>query len=628
MLNKPQDIHKLQLFLLQGSYILHAKVYIQVMRSYGSFEQPLEKHGHCRRNCFSKPTSKSVVQVLLWTIVVGFIYSTVNASSSSALSTLHFDHDQTLRAVVCLYIALALAMMCYPLGGIVADVYVGRYKTIIASLILMALSMLVALITLVATIQLGVNENSHTWKKTLYALGGSSVCFLLAIGLAGFTSNIVQFGLDQLLDAPSNKLGAFVHLYVWANRIGLTGFDTVYVIKQCYSGDISIAHDLMYALPAGIFTVLSAMVWFNCATHRTFNKERVKYNPYKTLLRVLNFARKHKSPVGHPSAFAYCDEFRPSRMDYAKERYGGPFTTSDVEDVKTVTRLLIMLLTLGPVFAIVVPTYYELFATFALYNGTPALVGNGYCSAEWVLLQSGLLSDVVSTLVLPFYTWILFSLLSRKNKLPKSLHRVQLAAMLFVFSLVYMLAVDVTGHALESNARENNTCVFFKPNLLDETLLEPLHLHWTALIFPNLTKALALDLIMASAFEFISAQSPYTMKGVLVGLLFAVRGFFQLIAAVVLLPVTIKSNRIWSKVKISCLTSFYSVTLAISLLGIILFTIAARKYQYRKREEEPYSQSRVEEIYDRMLRDREARLTSRITTLHRLERNIEHENSD
>ena len=50
---------------------------------------------------------------------------------------------------------------------------------------------------------------------------------------------------------------------------------------------------------------------------------------------------------------------------------------------------------------------------------------------------------------------------------------------------------------------------------------------------------------MASTFEFISAQSPHTMKGVLVGLLFAVRGFFQLIEALLLFPFS--ANDIWNK---------------------------------------------------------------------------------
>ena len=368
--------------------------------------------------------------------------------------------------------------------------------------------------------------------------------------------------------------------------------------------------------------VLSALILVNCFTHRMFNKERVKYNPYKMILRVLNFARKHKGPVGHPSAFAYCDEFKPSRLDYAKQRYGGPFNTPDVEDVKTFTRLFLLVISLGPIFVIVVPTSSYLFSAYAVHTGNHNVVYKSNCSMDWVLLRSGLSSDIFSTLILPLYTW-LYSVLSRKSMLPKILHRAQLAAIIFWLSIVNMLVVDLTGHVLRVNKGDDNqTCMFLQEYVFsDGTNFRPLHLHWSILIFPNLTKTLALDLIMASTFEFISAQSPHTMKGVLVGLLFAVRGFFQLIEALLLFPFSVKD--IWNKLvretpQISCGFSYYLVTSIIALVGLVLFMIAARKYKYRKREEEPYSQSRVEEIYDRMLQEREQRRTARINRMHRI----------
>ena len=92
-----------------------------------------------------------------------------------------------------------------------------------------------------------------------------------------------------------------------------------------------------------------------------------------------------------------------------------------------------------------------------------------------------------------------------------------------------MLAVDLTGHTVEESTLENTmTPVSFCRELFPSVNnIELLNLHWSVLILPNLTKTLALDLIMASTFEFISAQSPHTMKGVLVGLLFAVRGILS-----------------------------------------------------------------------------------------------------
>ena len=54
---------------------------------------------------------------------------------------------------------------------------------------------------------------------------------------------------------------------------------------------------------------------------------------------MLNYARKTKYPE-HRSALTYFDEEEPSRLDYGKHKFGGPFTEEEVEDVKTVLRLM------------------------------------------------------------------------------------------------------------------------------------------------------------------------------------------------------------------------------------------------------------------------------------------------
>ena len=62
-------------------------------------------------------------------------------------------------------------------------------------------------------------------------------------------------------------------------------------------------------------------------------------NPIKLIIQVLNYTRKHSYPERR-SAFTYIDEEQPTRMDYGKEKFGGPFTEEEVEDVKTVLRLI------------------------------------------------------------------------------------------------------------------------------------------------------------------------------------------------------------------------------------------------------------------------------------------------
>ena len=53
------------------------------------------------------------------------------------------------------------------------------------------------------------------------------------------------------------------------------------------------------------------------------------------------FAAKHKAPVNR-SALTYWEEDIPSRVDLGKSKYGGPFATEQVEDVKTFFKLMVV----------------------------------------------------------------------------------------------------------------------------------------------------------------------------------------------------------------------------------------------------------------------------------------------
>ena len=64
--------------------------------------------------------------------------------------------------------------------------------------------------------------------------------------------------------------------------------------------------------------------------------------PIKLIFGVLNYARKNKYPRLR-SAFTYIDEEQPSRLDFGKHKFGGPFTEEEVEDVKTIFRFLPLL---------------------------------------------------------------------------------------------------------------------------------------------------------------------------------------------------------------------------------------------------------------------------------------------
>ena len=67
------------------------------------------------------------------------------------------------------------------------------------------------------------------------------------------------------------------------------------------------------------------------------------------MARVVGFARRHKVPIQR-SAFTYWEDDIPTGLDLGKNKYGGPFTTEQVENVKAFFGIVYIFIALGPIF--------------------------------------------------------------------------------------------------------------------------------------------------------------------------------------------------------------------------------------------------------------------------------------
>ena len=495
------------------------------------------------------------------------------------------------------YILLTLALIFFPLGGILGDVCCGRYKTVVSGLALTAVSAFAGMAASMLTFKEDWSENADIYRLVAALIVVTFVLFVL--GFSVFASNVMQFGLDQLMEKPSESLGVFVHWFVWAGKLGAVATDLFDSFVKCLQAELQqwITHST-WILP---FLSLIASLAIAYCTRRHFNRDRVKYNPYKMIFKVLNFARKNKYPVGPVSAFAHCYDYRPSRLDYAKERYGGPFTTSDVEDVKAFKNVFLVLLALGPVFTLDVP------ASEFMFNLLSNHVQNGFVSSTnkscGLNFGVGNIASFVDMILFPLYIWLIYSIL--RNRPIKIFHRLTFGVILYILSIVSMLVIDLAGHttlkAFSNQAQPR--CMF----LVNEKHLETtLNLHWVVLIFPGIAKGFSEAIIMATSFEFISAQSPHTMKGILVGTVFALDGTFCIIGCLILLPFSVE--QIWKHgylgqhpPVVSCGFGYYLVCITVAMIGFISFIVAVKRYKYRRRDEEPYSQACVEEIFARRI---------------------------
>ena len=109
-------------------------------------------------------------------------------------------------------------------------------------------------------------------------------------------------------------------------------------------------------------------------------------------------------------------------------------------------------------------------------------------------------------------------------------------------------------------------------------------------------------------FEFISAQNPQFMKGLIIRVFFAIRGLLHFLNSIVILPFSF--NHPWASGEMiedppvaNCGFVYLLFTCVVGLIGQILFSVAAKRYKCRRREEGFFCQHDVEEIYDHYLTD-------------------------
>ena len=96
------------------------------------------------------------------------------------------------------------------------------------------------------------------------------------------------------------------------------------------------------------------------------------------------------------------------------------------------------------------------------------------------------------------------------------------------------------------------------------------------LIIQNTLNAVGYMLLHIATFEFICAQSPHSMKGLLIGIHFAIKGIFQLLGALVVYAPFIGLCQSQHKFPI-CGFTYYVINIVILLIGIIAFNCCGKE---------------------------------------------------
>ena len=223
--------------------------------------------------------------------------------------------------------------------------------------------------------------------------------------------NMLPFTIDQMIGASGEAISAAVQWNWWSYSVASLAEKLII----CLTVVISIPQltDIQAAIFLAIVTFcLSLILITDCLCHHKLEVHFKPCSPLKTAFRVLNYARKTKYPERR-SALTYIDEEEPSRLDYGKHKFGGPFTEEEVEDVKTIFRMLVFI-----AIVLIVGLFSNGTISFIHAHIIPSTADTRSCVEGTAFIVNNLTAAVM----IPFYRFILFPLL--KHKMPNFLKRV------------------------------------------------------------------------------------------------------------------------------------------------------------------------------------------------------------
>ena len=455
-----------------------------------------------------------------------------------------------------------------PLAGWLADMYCSRHKLIRWSIWTMWVT---SVLTTLSFVVAQLVEGYHTINEYVAQV----LLILMALGFGGYQANIVMFGIDQLHDAATEEITSFISWYVWTYQCS---WIFVYLAKTCLFGEYKLFRHIC------VCACLSVALGLSLIFQGILLKEppATQRKPFQLIYKVVKYAVRTKHPRLR-SAFTYCEDELPSRMDFGKSKYGGPFTIEQVEDVKTFLRMLVIIIFASAVnsgiFALQDIESHLLHA-FNYFISVKSPEEMRECISERYSNQFIFFFTVVISI--PLYEFAIYPLLHKQLYWMKSSWKVLMGAALQMARIGILCAFELTArhNYLEQNGRNATIeCVF---KLERGALSSTFNTMW--IILPDVLNYMSAAIYGIGAFEFICSQSPYAMRGLLIGAAYGCVVLFNLIVFGIVQPFT-KHSAVWGVRIISCGFWYLLCVLLLLSVGFAALVVVMKWYRYRKRED-------------------------------------------
>ena len=494
-------------------------------------------------------SSKGAFLVLLWTIFISTVICSLYFFIKSSIND-HVNPSTSLKLLLLIPVLVGIASA--PLSGWLADAKFGNYNVFRVGAVLLFIATVMNCLFLVLEMQTLKLNNILIWIH--FCLGYS----VLVVGICACGITALPLGLDQMPDASSSNNASYIAWFVCSFWVGGFIGEGLELLTRRNGTDKEI-YTLIWAL------LLVLCMTIVLASNFLLSPKWLIIEPkspqsLKTIYCVLKFAAKHKAPLNR-SALTYWEEDIPSRIDLSKSKYGGPFTTEQVEDVKTILRLLIITLPFSVILFSFTANFWAKVDERLLGLNTDA--ANLFLNS---IYWYGLLGSVV-------HEFLIYPLIT--SKFPSILKRIGAVTLLTTFITSVCFAFILAQYLSHSSATA---------------------MRWIVEILHRSTGGALFQIIMTLVVQFMFAQSPYNMRGLIlssVGVLVIASNSIEVIFSSYF---TIKTcTQPW------CPLVPYSAQLPLQIIGFILFCVVARWYKLRVRDDDYSPQRVVEEVYDRYL---------------------------
>ena len=459
--------------------------------------------------------SKKAVFILIWSAIIHSFYVL------PFVRTDVLQHSNVARGFI-----IGIVFILYPLSGWLADVYLSRYKVMFGGLL---------------TVILGTTLSTIVgWTCPKAVISGF---ILVRIGYWMFDVNAIMYGFEKLETYNTENHRVFIYWFYWTLEIGHFLYGLCVCISASFEGAIhgSLITSVVLGSVQVVAMVIVAIVML--VRRHSFVDKRIGYHPFKSIISVIREAIQ-----------------KPTGLEKLTIQNGGLYSSEVVGEVRTFLYILSVIVPLSVI-------YYteEIYTVARQFRPDQRNVSEIFPQCILTEVPTWIRS-ATATVFLPIYIILLTPIITRITHYKSLLSRMGVGLVIATLSTLSLFAIELK---IFLNERHNSTNAY---SLTHSCVTEGGEVSYYWLIIPEILNGFSVVIIFSTTLEFICAQSSSAVRGLLIGIWFAMDGINKVVVSI---------QEIW---QLDCNIFYYVAKLIVVFIFLIVFLYSMKTYTKHNRQ--------------------------------------------